>query len=152
MERYNQSTSAAGDGGEKVKVTSHCTDICDDLSYNGKSYAKIILVKVYPDNCPDMAILTYALIGEQSNRPLAKIEQLFDRFNINTKECEYSLSSCAGSHTFTGRVAKDLVVQSLDESGILNIPPLIECNNIPDNREEIATPEIASYYPHLRCI
>lgn len=53
------------------------------------------------------------------------------------------------SFVFSGRVAEDCVVESLDVCSNMNLPALIECNNIPDVREEIPTTEIARHYNHL---
>ena len=59
------------------------------------------------------------------------------------------LSSCAGSFASSGRVAENSVIESLDGSTKMNLPHLqLECNDIPDIREEIPTPEIALHYPH----
>lgn len=40
-----------------------------------------------------------------------------------------------------GRGAMDLVLESVDDSKHDNLPPIIECNAIPNNRDKIATPE-----------
>lgn len=40
-----------------------------------------------------------------------------------------------------GRGAMDLVLESVDDSKHHNLPPIIECNAIPNNRDKIATPE-----------
>lgn len=48
----------------------------------------------------------------------------------------------------SGRVAENSSIESLDGSTKKNLPHLLACNNIPDNREEIPTPEIAHHYPH----
>lgn len=50
---------------------------------------------------------------------------------------EYSFASCAGSFLFSGLVGDDCVVEYLDVRTKMNLPALIECNNIPDVREEI---------------
>ncbi|XP_062581855.1 uncharacterized protein LOC134243624 [Saccostrea cucullata] len=113
-----------------------------------RSCAKVLLVRVYSSSHPDKSVLTYALLDDQSNRSLATTH-LLDLLDVNSEEVEYSLASCAGSFVFSGRVAEDCVVESLDGSVKLNLPPLIECNNIPDVREEIPTPEIARHYTHL---
>ncbi len=52
----------------------------------------------------------------------------------------------------SGRRAKDFVVESLDGKVSMMLPTLIECNSIPDNRQEIPTPEAAAYHPHLQAI
>lgn len=34
----------------------------------------------------------------------------------------------------------------------LKLPPVLECDNLPDNHMEIPTPEVACYYPHMKDI
>ena len=79
---------------------------------------------------------------------MAKSE-FFDHFNENTQEIEYVLSSCSGHVTTTGRQASGYIIESLDGSTKLSLPTLIECNQIPNIREEIPTPEVAKYHEHL---
>lgn len=52
----------------------------------------------------------------------------------------------------TGRRACDYVVMSFDGKVSFPLPTLIECNAIPNNREEIPTAEVALHHPHLRAI
>ncbi|XP_048248047.1 uncharacterized protein LOC124126721 [Haliotis rufescens] len=52
----------------------------------------------------------------------------------------------------SGRRASGYVIQALDGSSSLHLPTLIECNEIPNVREEIPTPETAIHHPHLRDI
>lgn len=101
---------------------------------------------MYSSSRPDKSILTYALIDDQSNRYLATTHLLI---LVNSEEVEYSLASCAGSFVFSGRVAEECVLESLDGSTQMNLPALIECNNIPDVGEAIRTPEIARHYSNL---
>ncbi|XP_034005864.1 uncharacterized protein LOC117497939 [Trematomus bernacchii] len=49
-----------------------------------------------------------------------------------------------------GRKACNIIVESLDGKTKAALPPLLECNNLPDDRSEIPTPEITQYFPHLR--
>lgn len=41
------------------------------------------------------------------------------------------------------------LVTSLDDSTTHQLPPVIECDAVLDNRNEIATPDIAKRFPHL---
>lgn len=43
-------------------------------------------------------------------------------------------------------------MESLDGSIVLPLPVLLECNEIPDNRSEIPTPEMISKHRHLKNI
>ncbi|XP_052087892.1 uncharacterized protein LOC127724930 [Mytilus californianus] len=138
------------DGKPANKVTTACTQICGD-SFKGRSCAKTVLVKVYPNGQPEKAIRVYAILDDQSNRTLAT-SQFFELFNINSQKIEYTLSSCAGSMVVSGRMACDFTVESFDGSMSLDLPPLIECNDIPNVREEIPTPNVAFFHDHLRSI
>ena len=49
----------------------------------------------------------------------------------------------------TSRIARNLVVASVDGKTKHTLPPIVECDEIPDNRNEIATPDLAKQFPHL---
>ena len=106
---------------------------------------------VYPEGQPESAQRVYAIIDDQSNRSLARSE-FFSLFNIESESFPYKLSSCSGLTSTSGRRAKGFVIESLDRSSQLQLPTLIECDEIPNLRSEIPTPEVASMYPHLHDI
>ena len=130
------------------QVNAKCTQICRG-GVVGKSCAKMVLVKVFPSGKPEKAVKLYVIIDDQSNRSLARSE-LFDKLGIGGEEQEYTLASCNGRSRVTGRLARNLVVESLDGVTCHNLPTLIECDDIPNSREEIPTPEVAQHYAHLR--
>ncbi|XP_041432389.1 uncharacterized protein LOC121398035 [Xenopus laevis] len=131
-------------------VTSQCTEICKGV-VGGKSCSKICLVRVYPASHRDKAIKAYAILDDQSNRSLAK-STFFDTFNIIGPGSPYSLRTCAGTVETAGRKATGYKVESIDGQTCLSLPTILECNQIPDNRSEIPTPEVAAYHPHLKRI
>ena len=149
-QRFRQ--TAVSEGGElqntSVKVVSECTNVCGDTKFPGKSCAKIILVHIYPKYHIDLAIKAYAVIDDQSNSTLGTPE-LFDRLGIEGEEIPYVLSSCNGKIQTSGRRAHNLIIESFDSSVALNLPVVTECDVIPDNRNEIPTPDITRHYPHL---
>lgn len=49
-----------------------------------------------------------------------------------------------------GRRSTSYVVESLDGTVHIPLPCLIECNDIPNNREEIPMPHAALHHPHLK--
>ena len=58
-----------------------------------------------------------------------------------------------GNHTHQRALyASDLVIETTDGSKRYPLPTVIECTAIPDNKNEIPTPDIARAYPHLRPI
>ncbi|KAK7925507.1 hypothetical protein WMY93_007817 [Mugilogobius chulae] len=90
----------------------------------------------------------YAVIDEQSNRSLAKTE-FFNLFEIKTTPAPYTLKTCSGKAETTGRRAVDFIIESMDGKTNIKLPPLIECDSVPDDRSEIPSPEIAQHHPHL---
>ncbi|XP_062572713.1 uncharacterized protein LOC134234663 [Saccostrea cucullata] len=131
-------------------VNSKCTQICGQ-AYGGKSCAKTILVHVYLKHCPQKSVKIYAVIDDQSNRTLAK-PKLFDLMDSIGTTTNYLLTSCSGKVQRSGRKVHGLVVESLDRQICIDIPTIIECDEIPEVREEIPTPEVALYYEHLHDI
>lgn len=140
-------------GGEQrretgITVESKCTQICRDVHCTSNSCSKTVLVKVYCEESPENAVKLYAIIDDQSNRSLVKSE-LLDTLQFRGGLVNYVLTSCVGSLPSKGRRATGLIIQSLNGSTHLKLPTLIECNNIPDVRSEIPTPDVARSYPHL---
>ncbi|KAK7930587.1 hypothetical protein WMY93_006982 [Mugilogobius chulae] len=130
-----------------TEVTSKCTEICDKTQ-GLRSCSKISLVNVYPANCPDRAHKMYVVLDDQSNRSLAKSD-FFELFDVNVVPSTYTLKTCAGTSEATGRKAHNFVVASLDGQTQVTLPPLLECNTMPDDRSEIPTPDIVQHFPHL---
>ena len=133
---------------ENTDVKTKCTQICDN-NIGGKSCAKTLLVNVYPAEHPEMCLPVYAIIDDQSNRSLAH-PMFFEHFCENYSKIDYVLSSCAGKTVRQGRHATNYILQSFDKTHTINCPSLIECNNIPNEPQEIATPSVVRNYKHLR--
>ena len=131
-----------GHGGERTDPSSDvkdtigtkCTQICGTEHFSGKSCAKCVLVKIYPEGQREKALKIYAIVDDQSNRSLAH-SKFFDYFSENSQEIEYILSSCAGEITTSGRRADGYILESLDGQVRLTLPTLIECDQIPNNRQ-----------------
>ena len=103
---------------------------------------------MYRTDHPSDLQTMYAIIDDQSNRSLAKSE-FFENFGITGQQIEYTLSSCAGQVTTSGRRANGFTIASLDCKSHLELPTRIECNQIPNMREEVPTPDVAKNHPHL---
>jgi hypothetical protein len=91
------------------------------------------------------------MLDDQSNRSLVS-SQLFDSLGMEGQEIEYTLTSCSGKEQAVGRGAHNIEVESLDHSVQLQLPAVTECSHLPDNREEIPTPDVAQNYSHLHDI
>lgn len=62
---------------------------------------------------------------------------------------QYTLSICAGIFNVVVRQMCGIVVGSLDVSFKMELPQIIECNDIPNDRQEIPTPEVVDHFKHL---
>ncbi|XP_076102049.1 uncharacterized protein LOC143071561 [Mytilus galloprovincialis] len=131
-----------------TSVSSICTEIYKDHN-SEKSYAKILPADVYHKDKTDKIVRMYAIIDDQSNRSLASPE-FFSLFNVREKPENYSLTTCSGRVATSGKRGKDFVIKSVHSDVQFDLPTLIECNNIPNNRDEIPTPEVAMHHPHLK--
>ncbi|XP_042281759.1 uncharacterized protein LOC121906755 [Thunnus maccoyii] len=128
-------------------VNSSCTEVCGPGQI-GRSCSKICLAKVYRKGQPDKHVKAYVILDDQSNRSLAR-SSLFELFNVECEPYSYYLKTCSGTVEASGRRAEAFIVESLDGRAIIPLPPLIECNDILDNRSEIPTPSAARHHPHL---
>ncbi|XP_057684651.1 uncharacterized protein LOC130910980 [Corythoichthys intestinalis] len=142
-------------GGENDKadtqeVTSSCTEVCGE-GVSARECSKITLVNVYPAGQKELTRKMYAILDEQSNRSLAR-SQFFDLFQIQATSHPYVLRTCAGLTGVTGRRACGFMVESVNEKLNIPLPTLLECNEIPNNRSEIPTPEAARHHSHLQQI
>ena len=75
--------------------------------------------------------------------------KIFDKLNIKGSATSYTLKTCSGFKQTFGRRKRGLIIESLDKQVRHQLPTLTECDEIPNNREEIPTPEVARAHPHL---
>ncbi|XP_071133064.1 uncharacterized protein [Mytilus edulis] len=160
IDPYNGSQSVNDCESEKIHegelnnlshVSAICTKICGNPLSSSKSCAKILPIYVYPKNKTHMAQKVYAIIDDQSTHSLGT-SKFFDIFNENAEHINFTLASCSGKVSTMGRVARHYTIEALDHSTSINIPSLIECNDIPNNRDEIPSPEVAASHDHLNNI
>lgn len=132
------------------KINSKCTWICNG-NPGGLSCSKIVLVDVYHEDRPDDVHRIYAIVDDQSNASIINTE-LADKLNAQGPDWRYYLSTCGSdSEVKYGRRVTGLIIRSI-HGRTSKLPTLIECDNIPQDKEEIPTPEIAMQYPHLASI
>ncbi|RXN37835.1 hypothetical protein ROHU_001681 [Labeo rohita] len=131
-------------------IASKCTEVCGS-GRSSRSCSKIYLAKVYPEGRPEEAIRLYVVLDDQSNRSLARSE-FFNLLHVKGECSAYTLRTCAGVTKTAGRRATGFIIESLDGAMKVKLPTLIECNNIPDDRDEILTPDAALWHTHLKPI
>lgn len=136
--------------GQRETVVSSCTEVCGE-GFTGKSCSKICLVKVYPANDRSKSKRMYAMLDDQSNVSLVRSE-FFEIFKVQGNAKPYTLQTCSGIGLTTCRQALGFAIESIDGTLALPLPMLIECNMIPNKREEIPTPAAANGHRHLKSI
>ena len=115
-------------------------------------YNKIILVDVFVKSEPSKSHRVYAIIDDQSNASLISNE-LADSLGATGPSEKYFLSTCHSSNeTKYGRRVSGLVARSVTDLRETDLPTLVECENIPDDKREIPTPEVARRFAHLESI
>ncbi|XP_077080710.1 uncharacterized protein LOC143733040 [Siphateles boraxobius] len=145
----SQSHGGESDSQSPVTTTS-CTEVCGQ-GLKGKSCAKICLVNVYPRTSPEEKRRMYAMLDDQSNSSLAR-SAFFDMFKVKGTILPYTMKTCAGLSETGGRRASDFVIENVNGKVSMLLPILTECDQIPDNRDEIPTSEAVSAHPHLQAI
>ena len=109
---------------------------------------KICLADVYDLGAPHATARTYVIIDDQSNHSLARPKR-FDKLNVKGSVTSYTLKTCSGVTQTLRRLAHRLIIESLDKQVRYQLTTLTECDEIPNNREKIPTPEVARAHPHL---
>lgn len=148
--KSTQQHGGEDDNKRTVNIVNKCTDVCGS-HIEGKSCAKILPINVTHIDYPLTSLKAYMILDGQSNRTLVRSEPL-DYFDIHSTPKEYTLSSCSGKSLMSGRRANGFVIISLDRKSEICLPEVIECQGIPNSRNEIPTPDIIRHHPHLRRI
>ena len=144
----NSHPARVHEGEPSPSVTTLCTEVCGNHQ-TSKSCAKILLVRVYPAHDKASARTLYCMIDDQSSHTLA-VSDFFDSFNENGPETTYSLESCSGFFNASGRTCSGYIIESLDSSTTFHLPTVLEYDDIPQNRDEIPSPDIMRQHSHLR--
>ncbi|XP_035995613.1 uncharacterized protein LOC110368714 isoform X1 [Fundulus heteroclitus] len=130
------------------EVTSRCTEICGE-GCPPRSCSKVCLVRVFPKGQPERSVKMYVILDDQSNCSLARPE-FFELFGIKGSHLTYHMRTCAGLTEMCGRKAVGFQIEPVGGGPCLDLPPLIECDEIVFNRNEIPTPEVALAHAHLK--
>jgi hypothetical protein len=145
----NKVNPADGEESASEQVTNKCTAVCGE-SNGGISCSKFLLVDIVKPDATNESCRVYAIIDDQSNSSLISSE-LADMLGAEGPKEKYYLSTCSGSkETKFGRRVSGLVIRSVSNGREVHLPTLVECDNFPDDKREIPTPEVAQRFPHLQ--
>ena len=133
------------------EIQSVCTSLCSDSHSGGLSCSKIVLVDVFSDDQPQKFHRVYAILDDQSNASMIS-PRLVNKLGGSGPSLKYFLSTCSGGRQEkSGRRVSGISVCSM-AGKTSRLPQLIECASIPQDKREIATPEMVMQFPHLRKI
>ncbi|XP_013396919.2 uncharacterized protein LOC106163784 [Lingula anatina] len=143
---FTHNTSIKDRPKERNMITTRKTDVAqkEECPLHGTNH-ELRECRVF--GRPEEAVAVYAVHDDQSNKSLGT-PALFDQLQISGGLRSYSLSSCSGTTHISARHAADLIVESYDGTQSFVLPKIIECD-IPKNRSEIPTPDVAMQYDHL---
>jgi hypothetical protein len=92
------------------------------------------------------------MVDDQSNSSLISSE-LADELGADGPKERYYLTTCSGNREMRfGRRVSGLIVKSVANGREAFLPTLVECDNLPGDKGEIPTPEVARRFPHLQTI
>ena len=130
-------------GGESVdtKYTSPCR-----ASEGSVSCSRQALVDVVSKERPKSICRVYAIIDDQNNTFLIT-SKLAGELGATSQEEKYYLTTCSSEKEAKyGCHVIGVVLTSLNRTES-ELPTLIECNNIPCNKQEIPTSEMVRRFP-----
>ena len=131
-------------------VDSKCTSLCG-ASKGGVSCSELVLVDVFSKEKPESIYRVYAIIDDQSNTSLVT-SKLADELEATGPQERYYLTTRSGENEAKyGQCMTGAILKSFNRLEY-ELPTLVECNNIPRDKQEIPTPEIARRFPHLNDI
>ena len=130
-------------------VSSKCTAVCKNKEV-GMSCSKMLLVDVFLDERPHERHRVYAIVDDQSNASMIT-RSLADKLGVLASREKYLLSTCSGEREVNyGRRVPGVLVTANGRTS--KLPTLVECAHIPQDKSEIATPEIARKFAYLKDI
>lgn len=130
------------------EITSRCTEVCGE-GCPPRSCSKVSLVQVFPEGQQERSVKMYAILDNQSNCSLA-CPEFFELFGIEGSPLTYCMRTCASLTQMLGRKAVGFQIEPVGGGPCLDLSPLIECDEIVFNRDEIPTPEVAFAHSHLK--
>ncbi len=131
------------------EVEAKCTAVCEGRK-GGRSCSKIVLFDILT-NDQNRAERVYGVIDDQSNASMISPD-LIKKLDLSGPKEKYLLTTCSVEREVRyGRRITGLLTRSLDGK-LSELPTLVECDHIPQDKSEIPTPKIANRFSHLERI
>ena len=131
------------------RSTSACIQICGK-GMPSRSCAKIVLVKAHHQSDPSAETLTYAALDDQSTDVFVTDSPL-DKLAVEGNEVNLEVNTIVGTKTVRTKKITGLRIQEVkNEHSPIKVPFAYTQECIPASHSDIATPEVAKQWEHLK--
>ena len=114
-------------------------------------HTMILPVKVFHEDRPEHAVITYALLDAQSDASFVT-NSVCEALKAGGSQVELELSTMTGTTSFPSQAVKGLVIESLEDGATADLPVVYTRQVIPADRSVIPRRETCEKWPHLRQI
>ena len=133
-----------------TSASSACTQVCKEGPI--RSCARIVLLKVSSQSDPSKETLTFAVLDDQSTDVFVT-DNLLNELSIDGKEVNLQVNTIVGTNTVRTRKVCGLQVQDVNgEYSPVKVCYAYAQESIQATHHDIATPEIARQWEHLKTI
>ena len=144
----NTSSDSSSSNNNSTPSTSACTQICGEGM--SRSCAKIVLVKAHHQSDPSVEMLTYAVLDDQSTDVFVT-DSLLDKLAVEGNEVNLEVNTIVGTKTIRTRKISGLRIQDVENRhSPIKVPYAYAQESIPATHFDIATPEVAKQWQHLK--
>ena len=132
----------------KEKTSSMCSTICGS-GRSGLSCSKTVLVEVWIPGSTRPCLRCYAILDDQSNSSFAD-SKVAAHFGIHSPVVDYTLKTLSTDYKtkMSGIYLEGLKIKGVGERRSYRLPSILTNDSIPENKDEVATPDIVASHPH----
>lgn len=136
---------------DNPRASSSCTQVCG-LKDRCRSCARIVLLNVSHELRPDVKILTYAVLDDQSTDVFVA-DSLINKLKAPSQELNLEISTIVGTNTVRTNKVSGLHIQDIDNRHTpIKVPYAYTREFIPATHQDIATSDAARQWKHLSSI
>ena len=133
------------------QTTNACARIYR-FNQKSRSCARIVLLQVFHQDDPSTRIPTYAVLDDQSTDVFIT-DALLDQLRLERQDVYLEINSILGTNTVRTNKLKGPRIQDIEgQHQPMKIPYAYSREGIPASQSDIATPETASNWEHLKKI
>ena len=135
---------------QTTPTSSACTQVCNRGP--ARSCARIVLLKVSDRSVSSKEVMTYAVLDDQSTDAFVT-DSLLEDLDVSGQEVNLQVNTIVGTNTLRMRKVSGLQIQDVNEEhSPVKVPYAYAQESIPATHHDIATPDIARQWEHLKVI